>query len=200
MKLIYASASPFVRKVHVALIETGLIEQTELAQVTTTPVNSDDSAIAANPSGKIPALILEDGTTIYDSRVICRYLNDRAEANLYPQEDLWNLLTLEASADAIMEALVLMTYERRIRPEELVYAPWIEAQWAKAERSIIAINNERLDLLNGPLNMSQIAVACALNYADFRHADRDWRGSAPQLAEWFEEFSKRPAMASTVPA
>ena len=200
MKLIYASASPFVRKVHVALLETGLIEHTELAQVTTTPVNSDDNAIAANPAGKIPALILEDGTTIYDSRVICRYLNDRAEADLYPQEDLWNLLTLEASADAIMEALVLMTYERRIRPEELVYAPWIEAQWAKAERSIIAINNERMELLSGPLNMSQIAVACALNYAGFRHADRDWRGSAPQLAAWFEEFSKRPAMASTVPA
>ncbi len=200
MKLIYASASPFVRKVHVVLLETGLIEDVSLVEVTTTPVNTADQAVAANPTGKIPALILEDGSSVYDSRVICRYLNDRAKADLYPTDAIWKILTLEATADAIMEAAVLMTYERRIRPEDMVYEPWIEAQWAKAERSIAAIATDWVEYLQGPLTIGQIGVACALNYVDFRHADRDWRATNPQLADWFASFSERPAMVATRPA
>ena len=200
MKLIYASASPFVRKVHVVLLETGLIEDVSLVEVTTTPVNTADQAVAANPTGKIPALILEDGSSVYDSRVICRYLNDRAKADLYPTDAIWKILTLEATADAIMEAAVLMTYERRIRPEDMVYEPWIEAQWAKAERSIASISTDWVEYLQGPLTIGQIGVACALNYVDFRHADRDWRATNPQLADWFASFSERPAMVATRPA
>ncbi len=200
MKLIYASASPFVRKVHVVLLETGLIEDVSLVEVTTTPVNTADQAVAANPTGKIPALILEDGSSVYDSRVICRYLNDRAKADLYPTDTIWKMLTLEATADAIMEAAVLMTYERRIRPEDMVYEPWIEAQWAKAERSIASISTDWVEYLQGPLTIGQIGVACALNYVDFRHADRDWRATNPQLADWFASFSERPAMVATRPA
>lgn len=199
MKLIYASASPFVRKVHVVLTETGLIESTSLVQVTTTPVNSAAEAVSANPTGKIPSLILEDGSSLYDSRVICRYLNDRADADLYPQALIWKMLTLEATADAIMDAAVLMTYERRIRPEDIVYEPWIEAQWAKAERSINAISSDWRDFLIRPLNIGQIGVACALDYVDFRHPDRDWRSANPELSDWFAEFSKRPAMQATRP-
>ena len=200
MKLIYASASPFVRKVHVVLLETGLIEDVSLVEVTTTPVNTADQAVAANPTGKIPALILEDGSSVYDSRVICRYLNDRAKADLYPTDTIWKMLTLEATADAIMEAAVLMTYERRIRPEDMVYEPWIEAQWAKAERSIASISTDWVEYLQGPLTIGQIGVACALNYVDFRHADRDWRATNPQLADWFASFSERPAIVATRPA
>lgn len=199
MKLIYAAASPFVRKVHVVLHETGLIEQTELVQVATTPVNSADEAVAANPSGKIPSLIADDGNTIYDSRVICRYLDHLGGGNLYPEGDIWRMLTLEATADAIMEASVLMTYERRVRPEEMVFAPWIEAQWAKAERSIIAISNDWSEYLNGPRTIGQIGIACALAYVDFRHADRDWRTGNPDLAAWFADFSKIPSMQATRP-
>ncbi len=200
MKLIYASASPFVRKVHIVLLETGLIEEVSLVEVTTTPVNTADQAVAANPTGKIPALILEDGSSVYDSRVICRYLNDRAKADLYPTDTIWKMLTLEATADAIMEAAVLMTYERRIRPEDMVYEPWIEAQWAKAERSIASISTDWVEYLQGPLTIGQIGVACALNYVDFRHADRDWRATNPQLADWFASFSERPAIVATRPA
>lgn len=199
MKLIYASASPFVRKVHIVLQETGLIEQTELVQVMTTPVNSADEAVAANPSGKIPALIADDGSTIYDSRVICRYLDNLAGGKLYPEGDIWKMLTLEATADAIMDAAVLMTYERRVRPEEIVFAPWIEAQWAKIERSIIAISSDWMDYLSGPLTIGQIGVGCALAYLDFRHADRDWRRGNPELAAWYAEFSKLPSMQASQP-
>ena len=99
MKLVYASASPFVRKVHVLLIETGQMADVELLQVTTTPVNTAAEAASANPSGKIPALILADGTALYDSRVICRYLDTLAGNVFYPESRIWEVLTLEATAE-----------------------------------------------------------------------------------------------------
>ena len=199
MKLIYSGLSPFARKVSVVLRETGLIDDTTLVEVSTTPVNSADAAVTANPSGKIPSLVLEDGSSVYDSRIICRYLNDRAGTDLYPNDAIWKILTLEATVDAIMDAAVLMTYERRIRPEDMVYEPWVEAQWAKAERSINAVASDWGDFLEGPLNIGQIGIACALGYVDFRHADRDWRSANPALAEWFAAFSTRPAMEATRP-
>jgi len=199
MKLIYSGLSPFARKVSVVLRETGLIDDTTLVEVSTTPVNSADEAVAANPSGKIPSLVLEDGSSVYDSRIICRYLNDRAGTDLYPNDAIWKILTLEATADALMDAAVLMTYERRIRPEDMVYEPWVEAQWTKAERSINAVAADWGDFLEGPLNIGQIGIACALGYVDFRHADRDWRSANPALAEWFAAFSTRPAMEATRP-
>lgn len=199
MKLIYSGLSPFARKVSVVLRETGLIDDTTLVEVSTTPVNSADEAVAANPSGKIPSLVLEDGSSVYDSRIICRYLNDRAGTDLYPNDAIWKILTLEATADALMDAAVLMTYERRIRPQDMVYEPWVEAQWAKAERSINAVAADWGDFLEGPLNIGQIGIACALGYVDFRHADRDWRSANPALAEWFAAFSTRPAMEATRP-
>ena len=200
MKLIMSPASPFVRKVTVAIRETGQQGDIEEVPVATTPVNTAGEVWAANPLGKIPALVLDDGRAIYDSRVITRFLDDRAQAGLYPQDRLWDVLTLEATADGILEAAVLMVYEGRVRPEELHYAPWIEAQWTKALTAVKAVNDRWLDHLNGPLDMAQIAVGCALGYLDFRHPDRDWRGEAPGLAEWYARFETRPAMAETRPA
>ena len=110
MQLVYASASPFVRKVHALLIETGQLDQVELVAVKTAPTAVADEARAANPSGKIPALIRSDGPAIYDSRVITRYLDARANAGLYPDTRIWEVLTLEATADAIMDAAVLVTW------------------------------------------------------------------------------------------
>ena len=99
MKLIYAAASPFVRKVCVLLHETGQVDDVELVSVKTSPLASAPEVVAANPTGRIPALIREEGPAIYDSRVITRYLDDRAQAGLYPTARLWEVLTLEATAD-----------------------------------------------------------------------------------------------------
>lgn len=200
MKLIMSPASPFVRKVMVAIRETGQQGDIEELPVATTPVNTADEVWAANPLGKIPALVLDDGRAIHDSRVITRFLDDRAGAGLYPADRLWDVLTLEATADGILEAAVLMVYEGRVRPEELHYAPWIEAQWNKALTAVKAVNDRWMDHLNGPLDMAQIAVACALGYLDFRHPDRDWRSEAPELADWYARFETRPAMAATRPS
>ena len=199
MKLIAALPSPFVRKVRVLLHETGQTDAVELVEISTTPMNTDAQAAAANPVGKIPALVLEDGPAIYDSRVICRYLDDRFGAGLYPQARVWETLTLEATADAMMEAAVLMVYEHRVRPPEKVFDGWIDAQWAKVARCVEAVNGRWMSHLNGRLDMSHVAIGCALGYLDFRHPDRNWREGAGALDDWYAVFSARESMKATAP-
>jgi glutathione S-transferase len=199
MKLIYNPASPFVRKVWMTLIETGQIDEVELVQVVTTAVNTAAEARAANPLGKIPALVLDDGSTIYDSRVLCRFFDTKANAGLYPEADLWRLLTLEATADGIMEAALMMVYERRLRPEEIVYEPIIEAQWQKAAYAVAHVNASFMDFLNGPFSMAHIVMGAALGYLDFRLDVRNWRDGNPALAAWYDAFKERPSMQTTWP-
>ncbi len=200
MKLFSSPASPFVRKVRVAIRELGLTDRVEEVVIPTTPLASADEIVAANPTGKIPALVRDDGPAIYDSRVITRYLNDLAKGTLYPQARLWEVLTLEATADAIMDAGVLMTYEVRLRPEAQQSQDWINAQWGKASRAIAAIENRWMSHLNGPLDMGQISVACALSYLDLRHDARGWRTGNDALAAWHADFITRDSFEATKPA
>lgn len=199
MKLLGSPASPFVRKT-VILLHEAAIEDVEFVQVTASPLGGEDALNAANPLGKIPALVRDEGTTLYDSRVITRFLNDHAKAGLYPEDRLWEVLTLEATADGIMEASVGITYEKRFRPEEMVFQPWLDGQWTKIARTLDVIEARWMSHLHGPLDMSQIAIASALGYLDFRHDDRGWRSNRPALAAWFEGFSARASMAATDPA
>lgn len=199
MKLTSASASPFVRKVRVVLHETGQTDDVELLDVKTTPVATSDEVKAVNPVGKIPALIRPNAPALYDSRVICRFLDARGKANLYPETILWDVLTLEATADGIMDAAVLVTYEGRLRAPELQDEAWREAQWNKVARSVSALNTRWMSHLSGPLDMGQIAVACALGYLDFRHDARKWRRGNDALATWYAAFSKRDSMTTTAP-
>lgn len=199
MKLVYAPTSPFVRKVRVVLAETGQAEDVELLRVATTPVSTPEEVAAANPTGKIPALIRGDGPAIYDSRVICQYLNDRAGGGLYPDASRWEVMTLEATADAIMDAAVLITYERRIRPPQYVYPEWEEAQWQKVARAVKTVNDRWMSHLAGPLTIGHIAVGCALGYLDFRHGARNWRKGCDALDDWYAVFSERDSMKGSVP-
>lgn len=199
MKLFYSPASPFARKVTATIQEVGLTDKVELLATSTTPFATDPALKAANPLGKLPALARDDGPAIYDSRVITRYLNSVGKGSLYPEARIWDVLTLEATADGIMEACVLMVYEHRVRPEDKVFEGWIEAQWGKAMSSIQAVNDRWMGHLAGPVDAGQIAICCALGYIDFRHGTRDWRASCPELAAWYEAFSQRPAMVATAP-
>jgi glutathione S-transferase len=199
MQLIMSPASPFVRSVRVLLRETGLIDRVDEVQVATSPTASAAEALAANPTGKIPALTRSDGPAIYDSRVIMRYLDNMADANLYPNTSLYEVLTLEATAIAIMDATVSMAYEVRLRPETQQSPDWIEAQWGKAARGIEAINARWMSHLNGPLNAAQIATSCALGYIDLRHDGRNWRKGNNALAKWQAEFETRESMVATKP-
>lgn len=199
MKLLMSPASPFVRKVRVLLREADLLDQVEEVPVATTPLESDPKVLAANPTGKIPALVRDDGPAIYDSRVITRFLDDLAGANLYPQNQIWEILTLEATADAIMDAAVSMTYELRLRPTEQQSPEWLEAQWGKVSRAVAAINSRWMSHLTGPLNIGQIAVGCALSYLDLRHDARNWRDGNVTLAAWHADWVQRDSMVATTP-
>jgi len=108
MKLIFSPASPFVRKVRVMIYECGLTQSVELVPVKTTALATDPLALNANPLGKIPALVVNESTTLFDSRVICRYLDDRANAGLYPHATLWEVLTIAALENGILEAAFTM--------------------------------------------------------------------------------------------
>ena len=199
MRLYYSPTSPFVRKVAVLVAEAGITGVERIA-AGGTPLDPGTLPVDRNPLGKVPALDRPDGPTIYDSRVICRYLDAQADAGFYPPAPrLWDTLTLEATADGMMEAAVLMVYETRLRPEDRRHAPWIEAQWGKVDRALDAVETRWIPYLEGRLDMAQIALACALGYLDFRHEMRIWRQGRPHLAAWEAVFAARPAMVSTRP-
>jgi glutathione S-transferase len=199
MQLLISPSSPYVRKTRVVLREANLMGKVEEVVVATSPIKSAPEVVAANPLGKIPALLRADGPVIYDSRVITRFLNDLSGANLYPQNSIWEILTLEATADAIMDATVSMTYEMRLRPETEQSPNWLEVQWTKAARGIAAVNSNWMHHLTGPLNIGQIGMACALSYVDLRHDARVWRNGNDALAKWHADFCTRDSMMATVP-
>ncbi len=199
LKLVWAPASPFARKVRVMLAETGRQDEVELVPVATSPTDPSPELRAANPLAKIPALIRPDGPAIYDSRVITRYLDTKMQAGLYPESRLWETLTLEATGDAIMDAGVLMVYEGRCRPEDKQDHGWVEAQWGKIEGALDALNSRWMSHLAGPLDMGQISVACALGYLDFRHDARQWRKGRDALDDWYAVFAERKPMRETAP-
>lgn len=198
MRLYHSPTTPFGRKVMVLILETGLSVQ--IVPVMGTPIASGTLPIDRNPLGKIPALERDDGQILYDSRVICRYLDDLTAAGLYPAKPaLWNALTLEATADGIVDAGILMAYEVRLRPEDKRFPDWIEGQWAKISRALDTIEADWMPNLAGPFDMAQVAVGCALAYLDMRHAARNWRDGRPRLAIWEAAFALRPSMQATKP-
>ncbi|MEM9309690.1 MAG: glutathione S-transferase [Pseudomonadota bacterium] len=200
MKLYQAAASPFVRKVNVLLHETDQFGDVTPVHVAITPTASAAEVNAANPLGKIPTLERADGPALYDSRVICRYLDARVGAGLYPESRIWETLTLEAMADGIMDAAVLMVYEKRVRPEDKQFEGWRDAQWQKVDRALHAISTRWMSHLKGRMDASHIATGCALGYLDFRHPDRGWRSGHDALSSWFAEFESRDSMQATKPA
>ena len=200
MKLYANPASPFVRKVQVFLHECGLTEQCEVVGAAGHPTDTGTMPIAVNPLGKLPTMERDDGAALYDSRVICQFIDQTAGAGLYPvPPGLWDTLTLEATGDGIMDAAILMIYETRSRAEDKRDPNWVEAQWSKIVRALDVLEERWIAHLQGPLDAGQISVGCALGYLDFRQPDRNWRDGRPELAAWFKAFGARPAMAATQP-
>jgi glutathione S-transferase len=200
LRLYSSPTSPFARMVRVAAIEAGLADGITEIAATGTPVDPGSMPVGRNPLGKIPVLERPDGPALYDSRVICRYLDDIGGGGLYPAAPrLWETLTLEATGHGITEAAVLMVYETRVRPEDRRFPDWVEGQWDKVARALDAIEGRWMAHLAGPLDMGQIAVGCALGYLDFRHEARSWRTGRPALGAWFGGFGERAAMVATRP-
>lgn len=199
MRLLMSPPSPYSRKVRVMLRETAQLTDVEEVNVTTSPLASDPGVVAANPTGRIPVLIRDDGPAIHDSRVITRFLDARAGAGLYPEAHLWEVLTLEAMADGILDSALILTYEGRFRVPEQQSVEWMDAHWGKIRRAVDAIEDRWISHLGGPLDAAQIALGVALGYLDLRHDARNWRQGSARLADWHAGFSRRPSMADTAP-
>ena len=201
MKLMYAPLSPFVRKVRAASIELGLAERIELVMTQVAP-GSPNLAYARDyaPLRKIPALVLDDSSVLYDSTVICEYLDDLAGGKLLPAEGAqrWQVLTQQSLANGICEAAVLIRYETALRPEEFRWQAWVDDQWDKVGNGLDWFEAHEAALA-GPLNIAQLALGCALGYLDFRFEERDWRARCPKLNAWYAELAQRPSFTETRP-
>jgi glutathione S-transferase len=200
MKLYYSAASPFVRKVNVCAIERGLDGRIERLPTKVVPSEPNRDYGKANPLMKVPALETDEGITLFDSIVICEYLDSIGDKpRLFPAEGAarWRALRLHAVADGILDASVLNRYETAVRPQELRWKAWMDGQFLKVDQALDLLERNVGDL--GGINIGTLAVGCALGYLDFRFADRRWRDGRPKLAAWFEPIASRPSFAKTVP-
>jgi glutathione S-transferase len=199
MQLRSSLTSPFVRKVRILLIETGLDSKVEL--VATNPWAADSDLGHDNPLGKVPTLVTDAGEHLYDSAVICDYLDGlHAKPRLFPAEPQSRLVALrrQALADGILDAAVSRRIETAMRPEAMRWPWWIDRQKMTVGRGIDRLEAEA-DALSDLGTIDAIAVACVLGYLDFRFAAEDWRNTHPKLARWFARQEKRPSVAATVP-
>lgn len=200
MKLYHNPASPFVRKVRVVAAECGVTEQLQLEEIAVSPVATPEALMSDNPLGKIPSLVVNSSLCLYDSRVICEYLDTTYNGGLYPHTgpDRWNVLRLQAIADGFCDAAVLVRYEGFIRPEDKQWQQWADGQLGKCCRALDVLEKECASFAN-QTNVGTLSVAIALGYFDFRNPDQAWRDRAPSLAHWYEQFSRRPSLQQTQP-
>jgi glutathione S-transferase len=191
-------ASPFGRKVKIAAALCGLSQRIEVKGTDTTdPV---DSIREENPLGKIPVLILEDGTRLYDSRVIVEWMDAEAgEGVIIPRGAArFPALTLQALADGICDASILIIYEGRYRPPEKHHQPWIDHQNNKVERALKVLESAP-PAIDGTPHIGHVALAVALGYRDFRFKG-SWRAAHPRLVAWLEQFARMvPIFGETKP-
>jgi glutathione S-transferase len=200
-KLFYAPTSPFVRKVMISAHCLGLVDQIETLACAAHPVHRDERIAPFNPLAKVPALQTADGLMLYDSRVICEYLDAHAGGSLFPREGTqrWTSRVRQALADGLLDAALLIRYEHVARPADKQWEDWADGQWAKIHAALAAIEREVADYSDGPDDIGLISVGCALGYLDFRFATLDWRASHPATAAWFAVFAEHPAMSATRP-
>jgi glutathione S-transferase len=199
MKLLSSLLSPYVRKVRIAAAMKGLTERIELVPIDTN-VPDNPAINRANPLAKVPALLV-DGQAIYDSHVICEYLDGQAAAPaLFPQEAAARVktLTLGALGDGILDAALLLVYEKRFRPQEKWHEPWQQRQQGKVDRALDALEQSPPAWGQTP-DYGHLTLACALGYLDFRH-DGKWRTGHPKLVAWVDAFGRAvPAFEATRP-
>lgn len=199
MKLRYSPTSPYVRKVSVTLIETGLDKKIE--RVATSVWDPKTDIGKDNPLGKIPTLITDDGAVLYDSPVICEYLDSLHKGpKLFPAsgEARWRALRLQALGDGMSDAGILRLLEGR-RPKEFQWDKWVERQGNSVARSMDALEEEADAMAKATVTIGHVAVGCSIGWLDYRFPELGWRKDRPALADWYEEFAERKSMRATAP-
>src|SRR5580692_1017091 len=198
MKLRHAAGSPFVRKVMVIAHDLGLVGRIELLPTTVSPVQANDNLAAENPLMKVPSLVTDDGQVLFDSPVICEYLDSLTSSHKFfpaPGPSRWTALRQQALGDGVLDALILCRYETT-RPEEKRWSGWTDGQMKKAHQGIAAAEREEL---SGLRTIGHVTIACMLGYLDFRFPDDGWRNRHPKLAAWYKEIVQLPSMQATKP-
>ncbi len=201
MKLYYSAASPYVRKCMVVAIEAGIDGRIQHEPVAVMPTKPNTDLGKENPLMKLPTLVTDDGMALYDSRVICEYLDSQhAGTPLIPKAgpDRWRVLRWQAMADGITDAGLLCRYETVVRAEDKRSAEWMSGQMTKVTQGLDMAENDSA-LLSGPINLGQIALACSIGWLEFRNVAGDIRKTRPKLTAWYEAFSRRPSMQATTP-
>lgn len=201
MKIYFSPASPFVRKCMIVAHELGLESRIEKLPSAAGPVNRDRTIVASNPLGQVPTFFTDDGQVLYDSRVVCEYLNELGGGDLFPKEGArkWVVLTEQSLADGILGAAILARYEQALRPQELRWNAWTSGQMDKVKCGLDHFQGAVEGARAQAIDIGTITLACALGYLDFRYPDYGWRDGRPALAAWFEDMSKRPSVAATAP-
>lgn len=197
MKLFWTPTSPYARKVMVVAREVGApIETTFLRP---TPLRADESLSKENPLNKIPVLVTPEGP-LYDSPVICEYLDARHELVPAAGPERFRVLRLQALCDGILEAGVLVYYERADRPKELHWQAWLDGQTQKARQGLDALEAEAEQLArSSAVDLAQICAGVTIGWLEFRNPFGDLRAGRPELFRWYDAFRERPSMKETEP-
>jgi len=198
MRLRYSPTSPYVRKVTAIAHELGLFDRLEL--VATNAWDPVSDLPADNPLGKVPTLLLDDGEALYDSPVICAYLDALVGDRLLPAggSARWQVLRNEALADGVLDAAVLVFIERNKRDEAQRSAWWEQLQLDTVARALDVMEG-LADGFEAEPDLGQLTFACALGYLDFRFPELEWRQGRPALDRWYETFASRPSLQATTP-
>ncbi len=197
MKIFFSPASPFVRKCMVSAAELGLV--IEKLPSAAGPVVRDQTIIPRNPLGQVPTFIADDGTALYDSRVICEYLDAQAGGGkLFPAPgpDRWRALLEQSLGDGILGAALLARYEAVLRPDEKKWNDWTAGQMDKV-RTALDQMEAWAPAFGSRLDIGTITTGCALGYLDFRFASFPWRDGRASLADWYATFAARPSMVAS---
>jgi glutathione S-transferase len=199
MKLHWSPRSPFVRKVMIVADERGFLDRLECVRTVAAMTKPHAALMADNPLSKIPTLVLDDGTALYDSPVICEYLDALdGKPQLFPVDRARRMLALrrQALGDGFLDLLVLTRNERlRAQPSE----EHLASAAARSAAVLDSLEREADALAASAFDIGHIAIGCALSYLDFRFADLDWRKGHPRLAAWHHGFAARPSVRASEP-
>jgi glutathione S-transferase len=199
MKLHWSPRSPFVRKVMIVAHEHGIVDRITCVRTVAATAKPHVELMKDNPLSKIPVLVLDDGTVLYDSPVICEYFDGlEGTRKLFPRSGKARLTALrrQALGDGFLDMMVLLRDERlRAAPS----AQHIASTAARKAAILESLERETEDLIRSPFGIGHIAIGCALSYLDFRFGDEDWRKGHLRLANWHAGFSARPSVRATVP-
>ncbi len=201
MTLHWSPRSPFVRKVMIAAHELGLVDRLECRRTVVSMAAPNEALLPINPLSKIPTLVLADGTMLYDSLVICEYLDDLAGGGrIVPRagRERWLELSGHALANGLLDTLILYRNERE-KPEAARTQAWLTAFQVKLDAALAQFERDIDAISARPFGVAQIALGVTLSYLDFRFQPFDWRGDHPRLAAWHAKFSARPSAAATEP-